>query len=1265
METNTFMEKSNSPTKPTILSQKAEELLIMNSSNPTQQLSESDTLKLLHELEVHQIELEAQNQELKQFELIHKQQMIFTAAINAMAENIILMNNAEEILENTNRILGETLQLDRALIYYVSFEKNCITGLCEWLRIEHSDITFTKGNYSSLEMFKCSFSEIKKTQKYIVSQFNNVNELFVKDGADKILHEQLNIKSLIWYPFDFDEHGFYLFTLNQILEQRYWTQEEINFLDSVSKQVSLALMKIQLFEERKRGNESEEKYHSDFTVLHSILESPVDIIIFALDKNYCYTAFTNFHKETIKKIWGVDIQIGMNMLDIISNPEDRQKAKNNFDKALRGEYFVLTEEYGDTELHRTVYENYYSAIRNSEGEIVGISIFVVDFTKQNQAEYALRVNEKKFRNLFESMNQGVVYQDSEGKIISANPAAERILGLSLEQMQGRSSIDPRWKAISEDGNAFPGEDHPSMVALRTSKKVLNSIFGVFNPALEAYTWIKVDAIPQFLPGETKAHQVFATFEDITERKLAEEKLIFINKAIESTRDAIGISDSTGKHFYQNKALTNLFEYSTAEELQAAGGGLAVVYDPAVAKEMFENIKAGKSWSGELEMITKSGRVFQAYERADAVLDKDGKNIGLIGIITDITERKQAEQALKESNSKLSILTDNIPASIAYVNANTLKYEFVNKGYESAFGMPSAKIIGSYVKEIIGETNFQFAIKYIEEVKSGKSVSYVNEFNFVSGKRWISVNYVPDFDENGNVKSIITFNYDITEIRRAEEALFEINSKLDLAMQSAKMAWWEMDIATGLISFDKRKAEMLGYSPERFTHYSDFTVLQHPEDFDKAMEAMQKHIDGQAEKYIVEYRILDSSGNYRWFYDNGSITKFDDKGTPLSVTGFALDITERKRAEEEINHSHNMLAKTESLAHIGSWEWDSTKDKVTWSDELFRIFKINPADGAPSFKEHSKIYPYDMDELKYAVNNALNDGTPYELELKAVRADGEIRICFARGYREISSEKGIFLYGSIQDITERKLAEEEIQNRNLELAELNASKDKFFSIIAHDLRSPFNGFLGLTKLMAEETSDFTLKELQEISKKMQNSANNLYKLLENLLEWSRIQRGMTKFKPQLCKLDDIIKQNVEMELEYANQKNIEILINISGSYEAKADISMLDSVLRNMISNSIKFTPRGGKIEIGIISSSDNCVYIKDNGIGMDPEILGNLFKLDQNVSRPGTEKEPSTGLGLLLCKDFVEKHSGRIWAESEEGKGSTFYFTLPFHTEGQ
>ncbi|MEI6842815.1 MAG: PAS domain S-box protein, partial [Methanomicrobiales archaeon] len=217
----------------------------------------------------------------KRAESIRDQQLLFTTALNEISECIISNDISEDILERTNRIIGKTLQVDRALIYDVSFEKNHITGLCEWLRLDHPDIAPTKGEYP-LDMFRSPFSEIKKTRKYLESHSNAVNKHFIGDGSGKILHEQMKIKSLIWYPFAFDEHGYHVFTLNQIFEQRQWTLEEIDFLGSAAKQISLARDKIKLLNERKLAEEALVRVNQKLNVLSQLTRKDLTSQLFVL-----------------------------------------------------------------------------------------------------------------------------------------------------------------------------------------------------------------------------------------------------------------------------------------------------------------------------------------------------------------------------------------------------------------------------------------------------------------------------------------------------------------------------------------------------------------------------------------------------------------------------------------------------------------------------------------------------------------------------------------------------------------------------------------------------------------------------------------------------------------------------------------------------------------------------------------------------------------------------------------------------------------------
>jgi signal transduction histidine kinase len=239
---------------------------------------------------------------------------------------------------------------------------------------------------------------------------------------------------------------------------------------------------------------------------------------------------------------------------------------------------------------------------------------------------------------------------------------------------------------------------------------------------------------------------------------------------------------------------------------------------------------------------------------------------------------------------------------------------------------------------------------------------------------------------------------------------------------------------------------------------------------------------------------------------------------------------------------------------------------------------------------------------------------------------------------------------------------QLNDKNKTISNINKQKDKFFSIIAHDLRGPFNGFLGLTELLAEDIDDMEKEEIQFAAVNMRSSANNLNSLLENLLEWSRMEQGLIPFDPKENILLPVVNECVATLEASANKKEIKIQAEIQEGISVFADNNILHAVIRNILSNAVKFTPKGGTITIqGKEDDKNTTISIKDSGIGMDAKILENLFQLDVKTNRTGTDDEPSTGLGLILCKEFVEKHGGQIWVESEENKGSTFYFSFPKH----
>ncbi|HSN50647.1 MAG TPA: HAMP domain-containing sensor histidine kinase, partial [Bacteroidales bacterium] len=237
----------------------------------------------------------------------------------------------------------------------------------------------------------------------------------------------------------------------------------------------------------------------------------------------------------------------------------------------------------------------------------------------------------------------------------------------------------------------------------------------------------------------------------------------------------------------------------------------------------------------------------------------------------------------------------------------------------------------------------------------------------------------------------------------------------------------------------------------------------------------------------------------------------------------------------------------------------------------------------------------------------------------------------------------------------------IKQQNFELQESNATKDKLFSIVAHDLKNPFTVILSLSETLSESFKDLEQDELEECLKKMHNSAKKVYELLANLLTWSRSQTGKIQFNPIELNLYLLVQEITELLRNQYELKGIKLNVAIDPDIIVLADSNMLNTVMRNLIANAIKYTNKAGVINVyGNEKDSAIEIAIEDNGVGIHKDVIDKLFKIEHKISSPGTNDERGTGLGLILCKEFVEKHGGHIWLASELGKGSTFYFTIPF-----
>ncbi|MGE5400378.1 MAG: ATP-binding protein [Ignavibacteriales bacterium] len=418
--------------------------------------------------------------------------------------------------------------------------------------------------------------------------------------------------------------------------------------------------------------------------------------------------------------------------------------------------------------------------------------------------------------------------------------------------------------------------------------------------------------------------------------------------------------------------------------------------------------------------------------------------------------------------------------------------------------------------------------------------------------------------------------------------------------------------------------------------------------------------------------------YRFFKTRNSVLekKVEERTELLKKSRSLLvsELEERLHAEEELRKSQFQFSQV----------WDKSADGMRITDENGVMVKVNEAFCMMTGKTkneleghvYSVIYKTNDQEAGLRIYkerfSTRSVGPHYESEvtlwngrkawfgvsssfLEFENRPPLLLLIFRDVTEKKNAENALKEYATELEATNRKLAESEIK-----LKELNTSKDKFFSIISHDLRSPFNSLLGITSYLMSDSDRLNKGEIKELSQNLYASTNNIYNLLEGLLQWSRLQDGRIEYNPKELSLHDLISGTITLLSDNASIKNIKIEDYTDREARILADENMITSVFRNLISNAIKFTREHGRIRLN--ASHKNGFWeieISDNGVGIDPDILEKLFMKETNYTTLGTAAEKGSGLGLVICREFLELHGGRIFVESELNHGTTFRFTIP------
>ena len=504
-----------------------------------------------------------------------------------------------------------------------------------------------------------------------------------------------------------------------------------------------------------------------------------------------------------------------------------------------------------------------------------------------------------------------------------------------------------------------------------------------------------------------------------------------------------------------------------------------------------------------------------------------------------------------------------------------------------------------------------------------------------------------------------------ELRKSEARYMLLSNQFEAILDHIPGLIFYKDTKNNFIRVNKYLAQLHGKSKEELEG-KNLSDLYPKEDADNYYQDDLAVINsGLARMNIAEP--WETETGVKWV-STSKIPFVNTSGETIGVIGMSIDITDRIQAEKLLKNSEEKFRKMGDSALDAVILINNQGCIEYWNPAAVTIFGYT-SEEVLNKNAHDLITPeqYRTAYKKgWKIFSETGEGTVIGkvIELSGKRKSGEeFPIELALSALEINNSH--WALGYVRDITKRKLAEQKIELKNEELEISNAVKDKFFSIIAHDLKSPFNSIVGYCDLLVESVKDEEYDGIGKFAEIISQSSYRAINLLMNLMEWAQSQTGRMEFNPEHFEIKSLINETELLFEDIAVQKNIiisKVLPTITSVY---ADKVMIGTVLRNLITNALKFTEPGGKIMISVEEKQNGLtVSVADTGVGIPKKRIETLFHIDESYSTPGTNNEKGTGLGLILCKEFIEKHGGRIWVESNldgssDKKGTTFHFTIP------
>ena len=670
---------------------------------------------------------------------------------------------------------------------------------------------------------------------------------------------------------------------------------------------------------------------------------------------------------------------------------------------------------------------------------------------------------------------------------------------------------------------------------------------------------------------------------------------------------------------------------------------------------------------EYHLAKTDGTTFLARIYAKAILDGGSILKSIFCFLEDITVDKLLESELFETEQKYRNIVELSPAGI--VIHSDFKIVFCNQAAVNIIQChDKVSLIGRNVLDFV-HPDFLVIIKNrIKDYNPSERFIPPIEEKFIryNGELFDVLVTASPIIYNGKKAMQVLFS-EISDIKKIERELHKSKQFIHKIMEISPdiIYIWDMDLQK-IIFCNPSICNIAGYTPEDFiNNFNGIYQFVHDDDQIIIRDALSKLKSSPLDKPLnIEYRMKTLSGTYIWLSENITVFEKNARGIPTQILCIAEDITHQKKILKELQireRNHRLISEIMSdFIYYYSLNADGCY-KLEWIIGAYQ--KILGYD----FNELSEIdwltnlVDSSPDEVSKNFNRILNNES-FVIEYKFLTKSGEI--IWLRNYlKPVFDEKEnrvTAFIGAVQEITENKNYQIQLLETAKELKLAVEQKDKFFSILAHDIRSYISGFLGLSDILETDIDVLTKKEIAYYSKNLHLSASNMFKLLENILEWSMIQRGLYSLNQSEFDINETIKSIVDSHSIAAVTKDITINYNSIPSLKYAGDLNIFSTVLRNILSNAIKYSYPGGAIIIKSFQENNNVIVtVEDNGIGMNQNLLNEMFQINANIIRDGTMNERGTGLGLILCNDLMNMIGGNIEAVSTEKSGTTFKLTFP------